>query len=68
MNEKPIWRDEVKAALAKLNEAYSNDMLEQEELDALVEDLNSKISGLEKQLKKHGIISLEFPKDCIFPV
>ena len=67
LNEKPIWRDEVKAALAKLNEAYSNDMLEQEELDALVEDLNSKISGLEKQLKKHGINSLEFPKDPIIP-
>ena len=42
-------------------------MLEQEELDALVEDLNSKISGLEKQLKKHGINSLEFPKDPIIP-
>ena len=67
LNEKPIWRDEVKAALAKLNEAYSNDMLEQEELDALVEDLNNKISGLEKQLKKHGINSLEFPKDPIIP-
>ena len=67
LNEKPIWRDEVKVALAKLNEAYSNDMLEQEELDALVEDLNSKISGLEKQLKKHGINSLEFPKDPIIP-
>ena len=67
LNEKPIWRDEVRVALEKLNEAYSNDMLKQEELDALVDDLNSKISELEKQLKKHGINSLEFPKDPVVP-
>ena len=67
LNEKPIWRDEVRVALEKLNEAYSNDMLKQEELNALVDDLNSKISELEKQLKKHGINSLEFPKDPVVP-